>query len=172
MRATNHTTHRSTSRNPLQGWIEAERRGDEASAERWFALALDQLPVPMPRPRFADRVLARAGLDRASRHERRRAWIVTLVLTALVGSFASIALWSQFAPSELVADLGSGLTRATEWFAFGLTVLVRVVRLGELARTVAATPESTAGLLGLVALAGLAWTFLAFLLERSRHVEA
>lgn len=172
MCATNHTPDRFPSRDPLRGWIEAERRGDEASAERWFALALTRLPVPVPKPGFADRILAHAGLDRASRRERRRAWIVTLVLTAVIGSVLSVALWSQLAPSELIADLGSGLTRAAEWFALGLTILARMVRLGELARTVAATPESTAGLLGLVALAGLAWTFLAFLLERSRHVEA
>lgn len=172
MRTTSPTPRRSTSRDPFRSWIEAERQGDEASAEGWFALALQQLPVPLPRPGFADRILAHAGLDRASRRERRRAWLVTLLMTTVLGSLASAALWSQLAPGELIAELGSGLTRAAEGFALGLAVVVRVVRLGELARTVAATPESTAGLLGLALLAGLAGTFLAFLLERSRHVEA
>ena len=166
-------THRTTPTGPaFLRWIEAERRGDDHEAERHLAGVFEELGPIVPRPGFAQRILVRAGLDRASRRERRHAWLATLVGTISGGTLASLWLWSAVAPATWITSFGDGVVGAAQWLGAFLSVVARMVHLGELARTVAATPELTTGLLGLVALATFSWTSLAFLLERSRHVEA
>lgn len=173
-----HPTNAVSGEPSLESWLAAEARDDERDAELALAWLVQSLPAPSPSPGFAERVLVRtnvhqAALDRARRRERRSLWIAGSTLTAVCGAALLVAAFDLVSVGSLVAQLGATLAQLGQLVALVLALWSRIIRLGELGRTIAATPELTTGLFVLILLAGVAWASLSVLLERSRrHVEA
>lgn len=156
----------------IDSWLAAEHRGDDCAAEIAFEQVIATLPVPTTRPGFVDRILERAGLDQASRLERRRIWAAISALSLGLGGGGLIVLLRHLGIGELVSYFGQLWIGLGHLLALLSGITSRLVRVGELGRVVATTPELTLGLVVLVLVASLAWASLSALLERSRHVEA
>jgi hypothetical protein len=153
----------------LDRWLKAERddRPEEAN-EALFEL-FEALPLIAPPGGFADRVLARAGIQAAAKRDLFASLGARLVVALCVVALGLGALWlppvlrylaGLWSFGDLVQSGVHGLTLATEWLASALRVwdLVGSI-LGALVQ-VLMMPQVMAGLLACLIVSSLAFRFL------------
>ena len=160
----------------LLGWLEAERRGDEAVAERALGAFWRYLGRPAPRPGFARRTLARAGL-------RRPVWVLPgprwLPRGVLAACLALVAVSAGLVPAFLVGlaatgdrllSAGVGVVAAlSERLAHGLTAWNVAKQISQSLVAGLTDPSALAALMAalVVSLFAFGWLRQLLALERS-----
>ncbi|MCP4202817.1 MAG: hypothetical protein GY769_12895 [bacterium] len=139
-----------------ESWLDIERRGSDASAERALLRVFRALPVPAPSPELARRTLAQLGLAPltarpASQSGHKPHWAYRwAVATALALSGLATVLYAPALLSSLslkgsanwIVDVGAGfLAAVSRRLAAGYTLWDVIGRAGATAAEVVATPQ-------------------------------
>ena len=157
----------------LDRWLKAERDDQpETAGEALFEL-FEALPLIAPPAGFADRVLARAGLQAAAKRDLFASLGARLVVALCLVSLGLGALWLPPVLKPVLrylADLWSfgglvqkgvhAFTLATEWLASALRVWDVLRSIAEALIQVLTMPEVMAGLLVCLIVSSLAFRFL------------
>lgn len=161
-------------------WLAAERRGASAAAEQALAALLARLPEARPRPGFADRVLAAAGLAAAPALRPALVWpgralvaaclLVTAVAVAYLPALA-VLITDQVTVAGMVSFLVSTFTRAIDYLALAIAIGEILATLYEALLRVVLSPPVAFAWLG--ALVFSTWTlrWLVQLLSPQRKAE-
>lgn len=160
----------------LFGWLEAERRGDEAAAERALNAFWRYLGRPAPRRGFARRTLARVGYGRPAWVLPGPKWLPRGVLAAALALVAvSVGLVPAFfvglaATGDRLLSTSVGVVAAlSERLAHGLTAWSVATRISQSLVAGLTDPSvlaaSTAALL--MSLFAFGWLRQLLALERS-----
>ncbi len=164
-------------------WLEAERRGDDAAAERALVSLWRRLGRPAPSPGFVRRTLARAGLD--PRAARRRIWAppgtIWLPRAALAAALALVAGSITLVPVSLItlATAGDRLLGAaiglvaalSERLAHGLTAWSVATRISQSLVAGLSEPPAVAALATALLMSFFAFGWLRQLLTLERSAE-
>ena len=153
----------------LDRWLNAEREDHSEAADAALFELFEALPLIAPPAGFADRVLARAGIQASVKRDLFASLGARLVVALCLVAIGLGALWLPpvlrylagfWSVGGLVQSGVQGLTLATEWLA-------SVLRIWEPLRSIAGAfiqvltmPQVMAGLLVCLIVSSLAFRFL------------
>jgi hypothetical protein len=153
----------------LDRWLNAERDDrSEAADEALFEL-FEALPLIAPPAGFADRVLARAGIQAAAKRDLFASLGARLVVALCLVAMGLGALWlppvlrylaGLWSFGGLVQSGVQALTLATEWLASVLRVWDLLSSIAGAFTQVLTMPQVMAGLLVCLLVSSLAFRFL------------
>ncbi len=153
----------------LDRWLKAERDDrSEAAGEALFEL-FEALPLIAPPAGFADRVLARAGLQATAKRDAFASLGARLVVALCVVALGLGTVWlppvlrylaGLWSFGALVQNGVNALTMVTEWLASVLRVWDRVSSITGALIQVLTMPEVMAALLACLIVSSLAFRFL------------
>jgi hypothetical protein len=162
---------RRSHQNALDRWLAAERddRGEEAEAALFELLAA--LPSIAPPAGFADRVLARAGVQAARRDPFASRWVrLTVALSLLATGVGVLSLPSTLEVLRVLAGIWSlgelvqggvqALAAASQWLAAALQLWDLLLTVGRALIQPLRLPQTTAMLTLCLLVASLAFRFL------------
>jgi hypothetical protein len=154
--------------NALDRWLAAERYDRPEEAEAALLELFESLPLVAPPAGFADRVLARAGIQSARRDVF--AWWGARLAVALC--LVALGLGTLWLPPVLRVLAGfwsfgglvqvgvQALVDASQWLATALRVGDLLLTIGGALTRPLTTPQVTAGLVACLLMSSLAFRFL------------
>ena len=159
---------RPSHQNALDRWLAAERGDRPEEAEAVLTELFEALPLIAPPAGFAERVLARAGIQ-AVRRELFASRGVRLVLASCLVAIGLGALWLPptlralagiWSVSDLVRGWVQALTGAARWLASLLRLWDLLLAFGRTLTQPLALPQVTALLLACLLASSLGFRFL------------
>lgn len=162
---------RRSHQNALDRWLAAERDDRSEEAEAALFELFETLPRIAPPSGFADRVLARAGVQAAGRDLFASRWMRLAVALAMLATGFGVLLlpstlevlrtlagiWSL---GELVQGGVQALAAASQWLASALQLWDLLVTVGRALIQPLTLPQTTAMLTVCLLVASLAFRFL------------
>lgn len=152
----------------LDRWLAAERSDRPDAAEAALFELFEALPLIAPPAGFADRVLARAGIQ-AARRDLFASRGVRLVLALCLTAIGLGALWLPptlwtlagiFSLSDLLAAWVQALTEAVRWLGSALRLWDLLLTVGRALTQPLTMPQVTAVLVACLLASSLAFRFL------------
>jgi hypothetical protein len=171
---------RSSDRDILDRWLNAERLDQAAEAEAALQALFATLPPLGPPAGFADRVLLRAGLEAMPVPARRSLFASLWVRALLVLSFVSISVSALWLPPtvRVVAGLWSvagtvrvwtgSVIEACRWLGSVLGLWELLVTIGRALATPLETPAVAYAMVTCLLVSMVAFRFLRNLITRDR----
>ncbi|HXT51740.1 MAG TPA: hypothetical protein VN811_11895 [Thermoanaerobaculia bacterium] len=180
MRDSHNDPHRNQPDPHLTRWLDAESRGEEATAEAAFARVFAALPRPTAPAGFADRVMLRtaqmagAAVERAWPLEKAALWLLAVCAAAL-GLLPRWlpGVWNSLAPETWVGGLATLLVRVAHAVAALLPLWEGFAKVARWVALAAGSPQVLAAVALCTLLAATAGRLLLGVLdERSAgHVQ-
>lgn len=160
-------------------WLDAEASGRDDAAETALAQVFRSLPLPAPRPGFADRVLRAVASPSPLSARVFPLWLRVAVASclALAGlgvatlPTVGVAVGRMLRPAELLSAAAGRLVAALDWITGGLATLEALHGLREALLQALGAPPVLAALLLSVLISLLGFRGLAQLLTSERNLD-